>query len=1336
MLQIVVMLLLLVVSLVGLWWYKRRDRGRGEMLAGLSLPLPLTVLQDGLLDAVAQATVGMGECVTHKVDDACPSDMVAVSTTCCGYATVALAEGQRLDDDADTPPPGTVWTAFAMNMVTERLIDKLLPGLNIEDRMGLDRLGFMRKGMQWTDRLLKSRRLHRLKQVEKMPGSSGERPRLLDEMLDDLLAEDYVKNSTETDLTDNELEASRRRVATATDDQLDELMRRSGLETSYGELDSQTRDALRSQANSTPSERKLKITRRAQFRRAMDWMENPIEEFAKRAQMEMWDFARYSKELFRTLSRVLFADGVSWLKRIVRVAMDMARLLVKGIVKLTKVLMMGVMTLGLTFLIDGLGLILENIDLRGKSGYVETGKLLEFRNKSELAHRIANYNRGRLVSLMDHRGSMLDQLHAPVIEPFFGHWCTGGHLLSLVNSTVQVTVGSREALRTKATLLLKEIDQHGIDGPLIDLIGNLVTTYVFPSDYIYAVDDSLLPQDTSKADLFARVLVTDEVLIGSLQNARNQALERFMQLVATRDMAGLMEELQAEGSMHAFVNGYEFEGGTYAFDVGRDYVTGRPINGDQVWYEVITGIVFDNPNAIPRYLLANLDYTQGFTEYQNGINDKLNELMERLNDSLDNIWLDRLTDREIAFEVFESAKAYLKTCPAILTDEQRVQLLCWLRKQSMHERVNLDEAFKDKPADQREDATYTTLLAVWKDQYPVIMQFEEYTAPEFPGTLDLSNYHEVIAYHLHAAWQEDVIEAKDSAMSAFTADLMRLKTPVDRTSEIRLALSRVDVNRDVKTRMAPGVAAAAQDEDFNRYSLLVFYLVESITFTEEGVRSLEQWNVDNRFTESQFGDADAEIAYLSQDRPRMLWVSQYRSYLPNGLIPIELTAETFYSSPDEFLGTDNGTWNSGYGDTAGQVNAPVPVYHKVPNLRYAIAADDALQTPLTESNGVVRNKIVTSGYMAHLSYTSALEDMCTRKPPSYSNTFAQWETDSHVVHVTTEWINHAAKQKWMNKYPRPAWIDTDGNIAAYLQFSSVHQEQAAKRHIITYMWNAYNRMVPTGEHPILTTREIENTAHVTLDVDEDRLTAYDRPFQEITQFAKARFGVRFDVKYVPRTLANEIFSQSNALYDPSTDVTFDRERALCERTQNYCTVMGAGSMQDYDKDGRFVARFENADGSGDTSGHEVLGLGQKPQDCKFSGACRTLEMLGPASELCTPLAAAEETLYEGQEYMEETFNNYRDDCKDGDAGACAMTGLTAVPHLYMTGLVAQYDLMSDAAIAAATGIGDAINVVTDEDLWKDLDDKLQEECGGWFPTMLTLGMSCIGGNGSGFGVGA
>jgi hypothetical protein len=1326
-LQIVVMLLLLVVSLVGLWWYKRRNRGRGELLAGLSLPLPLTVLQDGLLDAVSQATVGMGECVKLKVNDACPSDMVAVSTTCCGYATVALAEGQQSVDNADTLPPGTVWTAFAMNMVTERFIDKLLPGLNIEDRMGLDRLGFMRKGMQWTDRLLKSRRLHRLKQLEKIPSSSGERP-LLDEMLDDLIAEDYVKNSTQTDLTDNELEASRRRVATATDDQLDDLMRRSGLESSHGKLDSQTRDALRTQADQTPSGRKFKITRRAQFRRAMDWMENPMEEFVRRARMEMWDFARYSKELFRKLTGVLYADGMSWLRRIAQLAMDMTRLLVKGIVKLTKMLVMGIMTLGLTFLIDGLGLILENIDLRGKSAYVETGQLLEFRNKTELAHRIRNYNHGRLVSLKDHRGSMLEQLHAPVIEPFFAHWCTGGHLLSLVNSTVQVTVGSREALRTKATLLLKDIDQHGIDRPLVDLIGNLVTTYAFPSDYMYILDEDLLSTDTSKEDLFGRVLVTDDVLIEKLQNKRNLALEIFMERVASMDVEGMMKELRAEGSMHAFVNGYEFEGGSYAFDVERDYVTGRPINGDQGWYEVITEISFENANAIPRHLLATNSWivTEGFTEYQEGINDKLYELMERLNDSLDNIWLDRLTDREIAFEVFETAKAYLKICPAILTDEQRVQLLCWLRKQSMHEGVNLDEAFKDQPADQREDATYRTLLAVWKDQYPAIMQFEGHPAPKLPGTLDQSNYYDVIAYHLHAAWQADVIEANDSAMSAFTADLMRLKTPVDRTSEIRLALSRVDVNRDVKTRLPPGLAASTQDEDFNRYTMLVFYLVQSITFTEEGVRSLEQWNVDNQFTESQFGDADAEIAYLSQDRPRMLWVSQYRSYLPNNA-PSDLTAETFFSSPDDFLGTDKGTWNSGYGATAGQINAPVPVYHKVPKLRYAIAADDALQTPLIESNGVVQNEIVTSGYMAHLSYTSALEDMCTRKPPSYSNMFADWEPDSHEVHVTPMWINEAAKQKWMSTDPRPSWIGSDGDIT--LHFSSVHQVQPAKRHIINYMWKAYERMVPTDEHPILTTRVIEGTDHVTLDVDGDRLTASDRPFQEITQFAKARFGVRFDVKYVPRQLVNEVVSESLALYDP--DVTFDRERALCERTQRYCTIMGAGSMQDYDEDGRFIKRFENADGSGDTSGHEVLGLGQKPQDCKFSGACKVLEMLGPAAELCTPLAMAEETLFEGQEYMEETFNNYRDDCKDGDAGACAMTGLTAVPHAYMTGLVANYGFMSDAGIAVAQGIGDYVSIVSDGDLWKDLDRDVKEDCSGWEQAITTLGLSCIGGATSG-----
>jgi hypothetical protein len=1315
-LQTVAMLLLLVVLLVGLWWYKRRDRGRGDVLAGLSLPLPLTVLQDGLLDAVSQATVGMGECVMLKVADGCPDDMVAVSTECCGYATVALAEGRQSVDNADTPPPGTVWTAFVMNYVSERFIDKLLPGLNLEERMGLDRLTFLRKGMQWTDRLLKSRRIHRLKQLK---ANGGDGKALFDEMFDDLLAEDYVKNSTQTDLDDGELEATKTRVAGYTDDELDDLMRRSGLESSYGELDLETRLELKSRAKTGDSGSVLKIRRRAQFRRAMEWMENPMEEFVTRAKMEMWDFGRYSKEIFSNVMRALRADGVGWLRRIARMAINVARLLMKGVVKLVKLVVAGIMTLGLTFLIDGLGFLLESFDLRGKNGYVETGRLLEFRNKAELSSRIVNYNFGRLVSLKDHRGSLLEQLHAPVIEPFFVHWCSGGHLLSLVNSTYHVTVASREALRTKATLSdLTENHETTIDKELLSLIGDLVTTYVFPSDYMYEIADRWNP-----SDWYDREPVGDEVLIEDLNALRDLEVSNVMELVASGDREELMKQLQDRGGMHAFVNGYKLDNNFYAYDVERDYVTGQPLNTEQSWHRLIKGFEEDRPeNAVPRGSIGiiNENYSQGYTAYRDGIQDRLENLGERLNAALDNIWAS-LNDRDIAFVVFETAKAYLKTCPAILSDEQRVQLLCWLRKQSMDPqvKVNVNDALGDE-LNQEEDATYKTLLEVWRDQYHVIMQFDDISYEE-PDALDENNYYKVIVHHLRAAWKLDVIDGGDSAMSAFTADLTRLKTPVDRTSEICLALSRVDVDREVKKRIPPGVASS--NEEIDVYDLLVYYLVESLTFTEEGVRSLERWNVDNQFTESQFGE-DAEIAYLSQDRPRMLWVSQYRSYLPNNA-PSGLTAEMFYSSPDTFLGTDMGAWGSGYGANAGQTNAPVPVYHKVPQLQYAIAGEDALQTPLTSSDGVVQNTIVTSGYMAHLSYTSALEDMCTRKPPRYNNTLAQWDTDSHAVSVKTEWIDEAAKQKWMAT--NPSWIDPDGTIKDELMFYSKHQEQPAKRHIITYMLKAYLSMVPEGEHSILAKTKIEGTDHLTLDPDDEGLTAYYRPFQEITQFAKARFGVRFNVRYGPVNGANEFFQQSHAIYDPSPDVNFDRERALCERTQPYCKMMGGGSMQDYDVDGRFVKRFEYADGSGDTSGHKVLGLAQKPQDCKFSGVCKALELLGPASELCTPLAEVEGKLYEADEYMEDTFNSYRADCSQSDIGACAMTGLTAVPHVAMTGLVAEYELMSDGLIAAATGLGDAISVISDAELWKDLDETVREDCGGWLATLGTVGISCVGG---------
>jgi hypothetical protein len=1306
----VALIVLIVALLVGLWWWyvRKRKTGSDDVMTGVSLPLAISAayVQDGAMQMLSQATVGVGLCVALKdATDECPDGMEPMDATCCRYAIVQLAKGVSSYNENSTPP-ASVWTSMAMNMVAETMIQRMFPALNVSDRLGLERLAFIRKGTIRFDRLMRSRKLRDIKRnFRQLPNYDSllTNDDLYDALIDDLVAEEHIKNSDTLTLDDAELESVKGRLKLVDDAELTDLIRRAGLEDEIAPTDYQNlRERLDDYDVGT---RRSVVTRRTRFRRAMDWMENPLSEFVTLARKEMWDFSTYSMRLYRMIVATLADDGLSLMIRLIRVSIQLAKYLMKAIVKLLTMMVKALATLGLTLLMDGFWLIFESWDFTGKMAYVETGLLLEMRNRMELNQRISNYNAGRLVSL-SYAGGTIDSLHAPVVEPFFQHWCTGGKLLSLANSTRDLVVSSRECLRTKASKLATPTERTEADSQLWKLLVDLVTTFVFPTSYMFAI-----PPEEFPSEAWERIAVVDRVLVSELDNKRNEAVKKIVDLLRDGDFKQLSRELrlsdedddetqtpaadQTTPNIVDFADGYEYEGKTYVYDYSRDYEHGTiedlgTAENNPRWYELVD---VDSSNGTRRSNVAYQMlpvYTQGYEDYHNSVGERLATAVGSVNTMLDRIWLDRnrMSNEQIAYEVFEQVKAYLKTCPAILTDEQRVQLLCWLRKKSEHGTVNVQQLF----ADTVDDVNYRVVLDLWTDQYAKIMQFPGQTEPEavpLSTDLDSNNYQEVIVRFLWEQWKADVIDGGETSMSAFTNDLARLATTVDRTGEVRMAMSRVKapITRVDMLRRPPVVEV--EEDDTDDATMLLLYMVESITFTKQGVESLEQWADANLFT---WRDFDCELAERAEIRPRMLWVDHYRSYTPQ-LYRVGMKGKDFYPNSEELLGEDKGTFNSGYGPTAGQTNAPTPVYHMVPGLLYMTMPVDALQTPMMTDSGQVSNPIVTSREMAQMSYTSELEMMCTRKPEKHNHIFAQWGTRSHKLTVFAVKIDDKDDQDFSNTYRR----------------SGTHGFAAAKRWVITHMWSIYLELCQAeGEdtHTILQTTklDLETMDHDTLTADDDGHTAYYRPFQEIAQFAKARFNIRFVVRYQPTDIASEVFAQNMALFKPP-GVSFNRERAVCERTQSYCTGLGLGSsMQNYDEDGRFIDQYTAADGADETSGHAVLG-GTKPQDCKQSAMDKVCEAIQDTSLYCVQLQFAEQGLYEGQKWADEQFNDSRRECEeDNDVGQCLLTGALAPVYGVMTGAKETYDFVSDLGIAGFTGMEMGAGILTDPDFL----DKVKE----------------------------
>jgi hypothetical protein len=980
-----------------------------------------------------------------------------------------------------------------------------------------------------------------------------------------------------------------------------------------------------------------------------------------------------------------------------------AMLVIKLVFTVIKAVIAGIYTMGVSLMFDIAFLLMDIFDLTGRQAKVTLGEMLKIRNQLEFKQRSAAYDMGSLVTCSQSPDRIAME---PIVPSYFEQWCTPQHLLSFRDFKIDLAQNLYLVFQDLASQWGSPEELQDQEERFWDQIGVLRAYLSFPQSFQKAIDPAAFQQsfEESKRDAYLnfRTKIVDANLIATL----NGLYMADLTLDGTRPPALMTADE------------YVVNGTTYQRDFDRNYFTGHQESTDIEWFRVDksddnyrvyvaeTLELLVNPNSTDNvatsqesegYISADEEYAEREYAYYMEI-VRIKEI----------IWM-RQDPKVLATHAFDQALTMMRTCCAVVSPRQRVELYVWLKRVANVLQEDSDDAtiaairarYDEVKGDGGTKTMFDYLLETWQQYYEHIVGVEPVDGETEVGQADGAepadgqmdedeqDADSKTLQYLTNSFNEATTNSDSTFYMPSVADGLTsgLRARTNRSEEICLVLDRFKPENSSRMWSAPpgytdDQSDKPEDERIKPYQWFLNYIVQSITFTETGYAAQNNWRVAHELGRDKYRDT---TTYRNQPRTRLIWATHYRAQLP-------IRKKTWISNTQRILEQGGVSYGADVftselpSETDITKNEFQPHYILMPSfmvLRRA-GVHDGLAHGLEVSDFVFDTDYATIGYtggddqrvagqapvshvtvkltgLAQVSYTSTLNDMCVDKRPEALNMISGLAFDSHKAggfyvkngvetrHETTVGLGASEKHTITNMIK--AWRRAEGADTSVLTFENYDGE-------------------------VVTDEEQQITAHIRIKADAHRLIDVEHMYRELGLFASVEHGAELYGQYYAANQGADIFADHDQTTGApsSRGVTYDYERALCSRTIDYCVSVGHDQWE--------PQKSLAADGLDDTSGSAVLG-GEEPHDCDVGGFCKVAGAL-TFGDVCAEALAWTQT---ASDTMIETNKQMYDSCGDGNVASCFAAPGTTIG----AGLAHYVNYQQEKFDAYADGLSTAVD---------------------------------------------